>query len=70
MNTNCLEGVACPKCKYEDRFLIVGTSTFTVTDAGTENHSDIEWDDDSSCTCPECGFSGKLGEFRAPATDA
>jgi predicted RNA-binding Zn-ribbon protein involved in translation (DUF1610 family) len=70
-NTNCLEGIKCPACGNEEQFRIAGRALFTVTDDGTEDHGDIEWDDDSYADCPECGRHGTLRDFRAePAPPA
>jgi len=66
-NENCLEGIRCPDCDQEDKFKIVGKAWFDVTDDGTsEFEGAVEWDDDSACRCPECGFTGTLGQFREP----
>lgn len=62
-NTNCLEGIKCPDCGNEDTFRIAGTTIFTVTDEGTEDHGDVEWNDDSHAECAECGREGPLKEF-------
>jgi hypothetical protein len=64
-NTNCLEGIKCPACGNEDRFRIAGTTVFTVTDEGTEDHGDIEWDDDSHVECAQCYHHGALRDFSA-----
>ena len=65
-NTNCLEGIQCPACGNEDRFRIAGKAFFTVTDDGTDDYGDVEWDDDSDAECAEChrhrhpeGFQGE-----------
>ena len=63
-NTNCLEGLRCPKCKQDDMLHIAGTSLFHVVDDGTLQHEDIEWDDDSFARCPQCNFEGILKDFR------
>ncbi len=63
-NDNCLAGIRCPKCGFEDSFFIEGKSLFTVTDDGTEDHSDIHWDEESYCECRECSHGGKLKEFH------
>jgi len=63
-NTNCLEGIRCPECGQTDRFEIVGTAVFDVTDDGTDNFHNVEWDNESSTCCPDCGHRGKLDEFR------
>lgn len=63
-NENCLEGVSCPKCGQEDRFKIIGTVTFDVTDDGSEAVGGHEWDDDSPCGCTQCDYHGKLSTFK------
>ena len=68
-NTNCLEGIRCPKCGQEDRFLISGFAQFEVTDDGSESVGDHGWDDDSATRCPECCHEGKLREFSHEAPD-
>jgi hypothetical protein len=62
-NTNCLENIKCPACGNEDTFRITGTSIFTVTDDGTEDHGDVEWDDDSDAECVGCHHHGTLKDF-------
>ena len=63
-NTNCLAGIKCPQCGNEDRFSIMGTSLFIVTDDGAEQTGDIEWDENSLCVCYGCYRKGKLSEFQ------
>jgi hypothetical protein len=68
-NTNCLEGIRCPQCGQEDRFMIASKIIAEVTDDGAEVASPMygigfEWDDDSYCRCPECDFEGTLNDFR------
>jgi len=63
-NTNCLEGVRCPRCGYEDAFLINALVTVLVTDDGTEDQGgDYEWDGDAYCACADCKFAGRLRDF-------
>jgi predicted nucleic-acid-binding Zn-ribbon protein len=64
VNRNCLEGFKCPKCGYEHRFDIESTTTVTMTDDGEDGHGDIEWEDDSACTCCECGHTGTVKDFK------
>jgi len=63
-NTNCLEGVRCPQCGYQDHFFISGTSLFSVYDDGTDSHEDVEWDDASYIRCASCRHEGTLRVFR------
>ncbi len=64
-NDNCLEGIKCPECGNEDRFLIVATIVAEVTDNGADiaRHTDMEWDEASSARCPDCGMAGPLAAF-------
>lgn len=63
-NTNCLEGVKCPKCGQEDLFKIAAHVICEVSDDGTEDHlGDHEWDQQSFCQCCECDHAGKLADF-------
>jgi hypothetical protein len=66
-NQNCLESIRCPNCHQEERFHVVALISCLVTDNGSEPVGDHEWDDDSSSHCPECGFRGKLADFRKPS---
>lgn len=68
-NTNCLEGCACPKCGQEDCFDVEATSTFRLIDNGTEYHTDVEYDDDSEASCPDCAWSGKWKYVHLTVTE-
>lgn len=70
MNENCLEGVSCPKCGQDKRFWIEGEAMFDVTDDGTTEFQDVEWDDDSLCRCRECGHQGILAAFKSEGVAA
>ena len=64
-NTNCLEGMCCPKCESEGPFDIEAKSLFLeVTDDGTNFSEDVEWDDESFCRCCECGREGTVADVR------
>jgi hypothetical protein len=72
-NQNCLEGVRCPQCGNEDRFLIAANVTAEVTDDGADIASPLygngfEWDDESRTRCPECDRYGPIKEFRRDPT--
>jgi hypothetical protein len=67
-NTNCLEGIRCPKCGQEDRFMIAANIIAEVTDDGADVASPhygngFEWDEESYCRCPECNLEGKVKDF-------
>jgi Zn ribbon nucleic-acid-binding protein len=63
-NTNCLEGMKCPKCGQEDSLKIEATCIFTVTDDGTEDEGNgHEWGDTNYCECPDCGHHGIVADF-------
>jgi len=63
-NTNCLDGIRCPKCGSYEPFSIVVTTYCTVYDSGVEEHSDTEWDDDAYCRCVACDYAGTVADFR------
>jgi len=63
-NTNCLEGVKCPKCGQEDLFKIAARVIVEVSDDGTEDQGgDYEWDQAAFCQCCECDHAGQLADF-------
>ena len=56
----------CPKCNATSEgtnFNIVATATFEVSDMGTEDYGDVEWNDDSPMWCRACGHSGIVADF-------
>jgi hypothetical protein len=63
-NTNCLENIKCPDCGNEGSFRIAGTAIFIVTDDGTGDHGDVEWDDGSYAECAGCKRHGTLKDFK------
>jgi hypothetical protein len=72
-NTNCLEGIRCPRCGYDNDFYIECRVVMHVTDEGTDSgNGDCEWDDESRCSCPNetCEYTGTLAHFRTnPITE-
>ena len=65
-NENCLEGMKCPSlpCGQEDKFIITSTARFMVHDDGTDSHENVEWDDDSDCSCGVCMWYGQVRDFK------
>jgi len=62
-NTNCLEGMNCPKCGANEPFGIEISTTAIMFDQGNEYISDIYWDGESHCTCQSCQFDGRVKDF-------
>jgi len=65
-NTNCLAGMACPKCKVTEPFNIVVTTMVTAWDDRTEppgHGGDQKWMDESYCECLECGVGATVADF-------
>jgi hypothetical protein len=65
-NTNCLEGIACPKCGHTGSFHIEAVVRLHVTDSGSEDPGgDHYWDAYSDCMCGnrECDQQGPFQEF-------
>jgi hypothetical protein len=63
MNTNCLEGMQCPNCESEGPFNIEVGGWAKVTDMGTDELYDIDWDMESGCHCPQCFHEGTVESF-------
>jgi hypothetical protein len=66
-NTNCLEGIACPKCGHSESFHIEAAVVVYVTDDGSEDRGGGHyWDTDSHCICGnhECDHEGRFEEFQ------
>ena len=64
-NTNCLEGMACPKCQSEGPFKIEITTWMMVYDDGTDYQGgDTEWESESACGCAVCGYVATVKEFE------
>jgi hypothetical protein len=61
---NCIEDMRCPGCGNHSRFKIVGTAVFEVTADGTEDYGDVDWDDASHASCPDCHAEGTVGYFK------
>jgi hypothetical protein len=71
-NTNCLEGIRCPRCKQEDVIYIVASHEVRVTDDGTEDEGgDWEWNHGSETRCGDnaCAFTGPLRDFEVEHQD-
>ncbi len=66
-NSNCLEGMACPECDYDKRFDITAITVATITDEGSDDHGDLEYDDTARCVCCGCGHVSTVGVFRGEA---
>lgn len=64
-NTNCLEGIACPKCNATQRFKIIGQTEGTLEDDGVVETSDFEFDQSARIICCRCQHAGTVGVFRA-----
>lgn len=71
MNTNCLEGLKCPECGYEDEILVYAEMWVSLTDDGTDSfadslkhRSDVAYDENRDAECPNCQHVGRLKEWR------
>jgi len=68
-NTNCLNGMRCPKCKSFEPFKIEVKTTMKVFDDATDDHSDTEWNAASYCECCECGFFATVADFSETSSE-
>lgn len=63
-NTNCLEGIRCPKCGHEDSFKVEATVLVRVEDQGvTDDLSESQFNADHYCECDNCHHSGTIKDF-------
>ena len=63
-NENCLEGIQCPHCGSDEPFEILVTAFMRVTDEGTDDYHDVDWDDSSRIQCLECRREGCVRDFK------
>ncbi len=67
-NTNCLDGMRCPKCGAYEPFAIEIRMTVSITDDGFEwprsEDNNPYWDEDSPCRCEECDYDGDVRDFN------
>lgn len=72
MNTNCLSGIQCPYCGFEDEFKIEVVALARVTDEGvmstSSEGSENEWFPDSPIVCGRCRRHGVVEEFDGKPT--
>ena len=69
-NTNCLDGMQCPKCGSEGPFWIDATARFLVSDDGTEEYQDVAWQSRNGCECAACQHRGVAVDFTAKKESA
>ncbi len=67
-NSNCLEGLQCPKCGNHEKLVIQCKAMFYVEEDGTDpiDYSEIVWDENSYTECFECAYHGPNSSFTIP----
>lgn len=70
-NTNCLQGMRCPKCGSYAPFQIHAQVWVIAYDDDVmlDDSPDIEWSDTSWCTCKNCGFADEVWKFKEEEND-
>lgn len=68
MNTNCLEGMKCPKCGSDGPFRIAVTTIAIMYDDGSDSVGDLRNDDSSFCGCEQCGYERNVRAFKQEPT--
>jgi hypothetical protein len=63
-NTNCLEGVRCPQCGHEEGLSVSVTALARLSDNGFIDHEDMDFQEASRASCPECSHTGVAEDFR------
>ena len=66
-NVNCLEGLMCPKCGQQDRFIIDAITSITLLDDGVDKYEGAEFDGSHTAGCPSCGWNGTVAELNVPS---
>jgi hypothetical protein len=64
-NKNCLEEQQCPECGQAEHMLVTAISTFTILDDGDSDHNSVEYGDNETAQCRDCGCTKTVGDFRA-----
>ena len=59
-------GFQCPKCGQGDRLSIAAVQWHDLLPDGTDNHGDVEWEDESPamCNAPDCGWHGTVADLK------
>lgn len=68
VNEGCLMDMGCPECGQRDSFKIEFRGTAEVSDEGSDDVGDHEWDGKSACQC-ECGHAGTVRDFTFKGLD-
>jgi hypothetical protein len=59
-------GLACPSCGADDDLRVVVRVVAKLSPDGTDPLGDHDWDEQSSCMCSRCEFTGYVRQFAAP----
>ncbi len=65
-NTNCLEGIRCPRCGSTRKFEILAECVVVFVDNGSDEAGSFAWGDDASIECQNCHETGTVADFKAP----
>jgi len=69
-NTNALRNLGCPFCKNHKSLSIHTSAISLVNDNGVEETSGTGWwDENSRCSCPDCGTEGTIASFTIKADE-
>jgi len=68
MSENC-EDKACSACGNREEFRIRFSGLCTLTDEGTDDDGDHEWEPDSWCECKGCYEEGTVADFTILGLD-
>ena len=62
-------GMICPACLDDQNLIVTFSGSAHITNSGSVDEGDHEWNKDSHCRC-ECGFEGPVLAFEAGVDDA
>lgn len=63
MTLRDIHALACPACGQAYVLDIQITDMARVTADRIETFGDPDWDNDSFCSCPDCGHRGDVSDF-------
>ena len=67
-NTNCLQGIRCPKCGHEDAFKIEAKVLVLVKTMGPKTWRAFRMGSNHYCECDNCHYSGTIKDFTLPTS--
>lgn len=58
----------CPECGHTEGFNISCRTIAYIDKEGVQGYSDMTYDHNSACNCPECSYTGCVSHFEQEGT--